>query len=716
MARSRTLVIGCAAALALLASIPAFASATQARIAQVGPAPAARPIELVLPLSANDAGLQRFASSVTTPGSLHYGDYQSIDRLARLFGASPRTRRLVASFLRRSGATHIRIDRTGLFADATVTAALARRLFETPLAQFRTALGARFVAPTERARIPASLRGLITGVVGLDTRSLAPQTRRPAPRRAAPAAARPTSASLRTGTVSPSACAAGANAGELNGNPSTAGFAPNQYLTAYGFDPLHSAGLNGQGERVALIEIDGFNYNDIKTFANCFHFDIPALNGYGVNGAGRLAPGGEATLDLEVLDAAAPDLKSIDVYEARASAAETLRAMTAPLQNRGHKPQIISASLGLCEQALTGSIGIPGIRATESALAMAAASGTTFLASSGDQGSADCSAESGAPIARLAVNYPASSPWVTGVGGTNIALNAANQITSQLVWNDTFVQPDSAGGGGISHLFDRPSFQKGTVAARSRAVPDVSMLADIIPGYAIYCTASRDCSRSHPWTTVGGTSAGTPLLAGGLALIDQALREHKRQDLGLVNPLLYKIGRSSLASAVFSDVVRYDNDIGPNDPSIRRSLRCCAARPGFDDATGWGSVNIANLAAVALNSQPPIETISIPPRQRPIRSHQLLVTVSCQLACHLGAFALVKIGDAAPFEIDSRAYVLSGPGRKTVPLKFSARRLRKLRSALAHHRRIEAEVAGVALDQHNHFLSQTSPKFVRIRH
>ena len=467
---------------------------------------------------------------------------------------------------------------------------------------------------------------------------------------------------------------------------------------------------------MALIEIDGFRYSDIKAFASCFHLDIPRVNGFGVGSVHHeLSPGGEATLDLEILDAAASDLKAIDVYESKPTASEVLRALISPLQNAGFRPQVISASLGLCESALVGALGSSGIRASESALAMATATGITFLASSGDQGSADCTGLNGRPLARLAVNYPASSWWVTGVGGTNFTLNSANQITSQLVWNDTFFQPESAGGGGASILFGRPSYQKGTVAANRRAVPDVSMLADVLPGYAIFCTPTPDCDPSRPWTSVGGTSAGTPLLAGGLALIDQELSAQKRADLGLVNPLLYQAGRSSVASSVFSDVLRFDNDIGPESPSIGHALGCCTARPGFDEASGWGSVNMTSLAVLAGKTQPSRQSLSIPGNQKPVKSHELLVTVSCALGCRAAAAALIKIGNAKPFEVDSRAVTLAAGGKKTLAIGFNSSQLGKLRTGLRQHRTIQAQVSGVQLDSHNHVEIQTPPQFLRIK-
>src|SRR5205085_7710435 len=109
---------------------------------------------------------------------------------------------------------------------------------------------------------------------------------------------------------------------------------------------------------------------------------VPPLDSFGVGISQPLAPGPEATLDVEVLDAAAPALRSIDVYETHANATNILRSLTAPLQNRGHKPQIISVSLGQCEPLVGLAVGSAGIGASEAALSMAAASGVSFLAAS----------------------------------------------------------------------------------------------------------------------------------------------------------------------------------------------------------------------------------------------------------------------------------------------------------------------------------------------
>src|SRR4030088_2756885 len=173
MGGRRMWALGAACALSLVAASPALAASPTAQTTRVGPAPASQSLQLMLPLTADLAGLRREALAVTTPGSLAYGAYQPFAQLARRYGAAPSTRARVLSYLRRAGASQVRIDATGLFAEARMKAGLAARLFETPLAQFRTAHGARFLAPAgcaARARIPAALRGLVTGVAGLDNR------------------------------------------------------------------------------------------------------------------------------------------------------------------------------------------------------------------------------------------------------------------------------------------------------------------------------------------------------------------------------------------------------------------------------------------------------------------------------------------------------------------------------------------------------------------
>jgi hypothetical protein len=235
-----------------------------------------------------------------------------------------------------------------------------------------------------------------------------------------------------------------------------------------------------------------------------------------------------------------------------------------------------------------------------------------------------------------------------------------------------------------------------------RAVPDVSMLADVDPGYAVYCSAS-DCVANHTpaWQSVGGTSAAAPLLAGGLALVDQWLRMHERQDLGFLNPLLYRVGRSaSLAPKVLGDVVRYDNDVGPFIPGDHMPLGCCQARSGFDEASGWGSVNMAGLAGVALAAEPRVASVSLslPAHQHPVRRGAILATVGCSRACRMGGFAEVTIGHSFPFAVFSRVYRLGSAGKRTIAMTFSPGQRGRLRAALSRGQPIAAQVFGATVN------------------
>ncbi len=687
----------------------------------LGGAAANGSVALALPLKADLTGLEKFAAIVSNPKSPRYGQYDSIPNLAKRFGAPAAERARVLDYLTRAGATGVKVDVTGLFADATMKVGQAGRLFGTTLGNFRTAAagprGATFMAPETGVRIPAALHSDVTGVVGLDTQPLFGSSTPAASSNEAFAhkAAAPGNESTadesgylqRTGTAA--GCAEAV---------SQSGFTPNQYLTAYNYLPLQASGLEGQGERVALIEIDGFRYSDLRNFSKCFGLATPAINGFGVGLKKPLAPGGESTLDLEVLDAAAPKLKAVDVYESRPSAVDVLHSLTAPLSNAGSKPDVISASLGSCEEATHLTIGDSGLRHVEGALALAAASGISVLASSGDDGSSACLTPDGRPLPGLAVSYPASSPFVTGVGGTNFALDANNHIVSEEVWNDSPLV-NASGGGGFSDLFKRPSYQNGFVLAAHRGVPDVSMLADVAPGYEIYCTAKGDCigqGHNSPWTQVGGTSAAAPLLAGGLALVDQALRRGHREDIGLANPLLYTIDHSASAASVISDIVANNNDLGSS--LIGRPFGCCTAGAGFDEASGLGSINLAGLAFEAGTMVPAIVNVglSVPAQRDPVAAKHLLARVSCSGHCLMGAYTRIRIG-RSPKVITkySSVFLLKHGGHKTIKIGLDKTTVGKLHGALAHRQKVTATIFGAILDPSGNIESRTRGKDLRVR-
>jgi subtilase family serine protease len=661
-------------------AMPAVASAhgVHSGAAPAGAAPGHERLQLVLPLATDVRGLTRFADAVSTPGSPSYGDYASVRWLARHFGVRAAARSRVVSFLRDHGSSNVSVDATGQLVEARMSVATAARMFRSRLAQVGDAKASRLLVPSSPPVLPRPLRGLVTGVVGLDTTPIASD-------------APPASSGYKGPDpgATPTGCAAGISQG---------GFTPNEYLDAYQYAPLQQRGLLGQGERVALIEIDGFLRSDLQNFASCFALHAPPINQIPVGVSGTLPAGGEATLDLEVLEAAAPDLKAIDVYETGPNAADVLKALTRPLQNPGFKPQVISVSLGLCEGNTLETVGQAGIRAIEAVLKVASAAGVSVLGASGDMGSTDCS-QAGAPVPTLAVNFPSSSPWVTSVGGTNVDLNAQNQIVNQTVWNDASAVPGNAGGGGVSELFARPSWQNGVVASPWRAQPDVAMLSDVSPGYAVYCTAAADCD-GRGWLAFGGTSAATPLLAGGFALIDELLRRQGRVALGLANPLLYRLGRSPTSAAqVFYDVTSGSNDVGPFIQQGQQLLGCCTAQSGYDEASGWGGVNLDALSQAALAAQHPLATasLSVPPNQRPIPSAGLYVTVGCSAACDVAAFARLSARGMRTFTDYSFAHLVRRNNRR-LKVQFSAAQDSRLQTALGRDHQIVASIAGAIVD------------------
>jgi kumamolisin len=695
----------------------AVATGPVAGAARVGSAPGAARITVALPLRADLAGLRAFATEVTTPGSPLYDHYQPIPALVRRFGASAGERALVTRWLHRAGATAVGVDGTGLFARATLTAARAQRLFGTRLDEFRAAGTGVFMAPIARPSVPRGLRGAVTGVVGLDTEPLvqapqaavAPDVVPWALRRPLTVASPASGYTPRSGT--PSGCAAATTAANQ------VGFTPNQYLTAYGYTQIQQTGLEGQGERVALIEIDSFKPGDLRAFAQCFGLATPPVKAFLVDLKHHLPAGSESTLDLEVLDAAAPDLKQVDVYESGASAPDVLSSLTAPLTNHGYKPDVISASLGACESVTAQALGRGGIRTVEGTLELASASGISVLASSGDQGSSACLAPDGSPAPALAVSFPASSPWVTAVGGTNVMLNAANQIVSQDVWNDAPGFP-LGGGGGASTLFNRPSYQLNAYGGGRRGVPDVAMLADIRPGYEIYCSVKHECvdnAMPGPWTQVGGTSAAAPLLAGGVALVDQSLRQAGRQDVGLVNPLLYQLAQTA-GQTVTSPVAIGDNDLFAT--ATNPGVGCCSAGPGYNLAAGLGSVNIASLAAAVPALVPPLVTVglTLPSQRRPVAAEHLLARVSCSGVCFFGAYGVVSIGRTRhPISVFSSIHSLRRPGAATIRIPFTHADLIALRAALKARRSVRATIYGVLLDPDGNIDRTTRGRRLRIR-
>jgi subtilase family serine protease len=579
----------------------AIAGVAPSASAASGPA-APRGYVQALFLLHHPAGLSRFVRSVSDPESPQYRHYATVEGLVKRFGASALDRRTTLSWLTAHGIRG-RVGPTGAYLTVRMPGKLAGRV----LPRRAPAGGSATDVATFSRRIPPALRGHVDSIGILGSRPGAFGHAASV----APASIDGAAASGGSSLLPHSGTAAGCPSGRAAGAPSPlSAFTPNQYLTAYGHEAMHRRGLRGSGLSAAVVEIDGFRHSDIATFGRCFGVRVPPIRVILAGPRKLLEPADETTLDLEVLSAAAPELKRIYVYEGGSSEAGIMRTVAAALGSRGHHPDAISISLGGCEPQL--NLDLAFRRALDNIFAVAAGAGISTLVAAGDQGSSACAVETPdhkkTALPLLAVSDPASSPFVTAVGGTNLELNAKNRIASQITWNDA---PDffGGGGGGISLLSPRrPWWQRLPHLheyGAGRLVPDIAGLADVLPGYAIYCTATAcaEAPQASPgWVSIGGTSAATPLMAGGVLLADQYAARHRQPPLGFLNPLLYELGAEKAGRNVLSDVTKGNNDLGvltPVEAGGGQPLGCCPATPGYDIATGWGSLKVEGLAKAA---------------------------------------------------------------------------------------------------------------------
>jgi subtilase family serine protease len=592
-----------AAGATALAAATALAGATALALgaAPATPASPAAPgsYTKALLLLDHPSGLYKFNRRVTDPGSPHYRDYRTVEDLIERFGADRRKSRRALDWLEARG-FDARLDRTRTFITADATTPRARRSL-TP-ADPTAARSAR-PGSIHRAVVPKALEGAVEAIaLGDATESVAS-----VPRAIGEPASRQTGddyTSIREHTGTSAGCEEGRNAGAA-GNP--VAFTPNQYLTAYGHAALHERGIRGQGQRIAVVEIDGFAREDVETFGRCFGIDVPPISVIPVGIDKPLAQGLETTLYLEVLSATAPGARRIDVYEGGGAPIDLARTIGASLGRPGLHPDIVSISLGICEPQLAGSMAY--WRAINNVFALSGAAGISTFVATGDTGAGGCTYTNSEGMRTAldvqAVSFPASSPFATAVGGTNLTLHPDNRIETEVTWNfgDAIAAEAGLGasGGGISILHDHhPFYQRGkrfAAAGPSRILPDVAALADGVPGYAIYCGPAH-CgggTRYPGWQAVDGTSAATPLTAGGIALANTLAKRRGKARVGFANPLIYRTG-ARRPNRHFHDVTVGDNDTGAQIEGSPGEFGCCPATRGYDLATGWGSIRFERFA------------------------------------------------------------------------------------------------------------------------
>jgi kumamolisin len=349
------------------------------------------------------------------------------------------------------------------------------------------------------------------------------------------------------------------------------GLTATDVLAFYNIKPLRDAGLDGSGQTIVLPEIDDLpNLNDLNKFA--IKFGLPPFDpvltikrdpNWGTPGK----PQGETVLDLEIIHEIAPKAKLV-VYLSASDFGHGDRAFSQMVTD--HLGSIISESLGSCE-ADTPS----GHRDTYATIQdRASALGMSHFVASGDNGAFECGQDQPA-----SGSYPATLPTVTAVGGTTVFESEEGLYYQEHAWGSPI--DESGSGGGASLFYALPSYQKNVSSASghgNRQVPDVAAVGDPMTGFHIIFNGKDG--------QAGGTSASTPLWAAVVALINQDLLRKGMKEAGFANPALYWMGDnlSKLSVKPFHDVTA-GNNLGYD------------ATPGWDFATGWGSMDAVALDA-----------------------------------------------------------------------------------------------------------------------
>jgi subtilase family serine protease len=373
-------------------------------------------------------------------------------------------------------------------------------------------------------------------------------------------------------------------------------YSPQEIQAAYGVSALLADGFDGKGETIVIVDSFGSPTiaDDLKQFAADYGLpDPPSFQVIAPLGTVPFDPTSsdmqgwafETTLDVEWAHALAPGANivlltsPVSETEGTVGMPELLQVETYALDH--HLGHVISQSWGATENTLFDDAGRQVVSQFEALYKRARAEHVTVFASAGDSGSSNAEQDGVTYYPFPTVGYPASSPYVTAVGGTSLTADTSGNYGSEVVWDD-----NGAGGGGVSQTFAEPGWQRLLPASVQRqlsghrGLPDVSYNAD--PATAILVYLGIPGVRPG-YYFIGGTSEGSPQWAGIAADFNQIAG----RPLGFLSSKLYLLGAVGALAPLSHDITVGNNGLN--------GVPGYSATPGWDLATGWGTPKLGDL-------------------------------------------------------------------------------------------------------------------------
>jgi uncharacterized repeat protein (TIGR03803 family) len=492
-------------------------------------------LAISLPLRNREA-LTNLLEQIYNPASPNYHRYLTPEQFAEQFGPTEHDYQAAIAFAKARGLTVTGLHPNRTLVDVSGTVATVERAFHLHMQVYQHPTEARtFYAPDVEPSLDLAVPTL--AINGLDDYVL--------PR---PMDFRNGSFGKAAGTTNGATPEATA---DLTGSGPRGNFIGKDFRAAY----APGVSVNGAGQTVGLLELDGYYPTDITAYEKLAALPNVPLTNVLLDGF-RGFPGSdnrEAALDIDMAICMAPGLSRVIVYEGEAS-------LPNDILNR-------MATDNLARQLSSSwSYGVQVDSTREQIFQQFAMQGQTMFQASGDLG-----AWSG-PIFP-----PSDDALLTVVGGTSLTTGAGGAWLSETTW------PES--GGGISTSYPIPVWQQGVSMSANqgsttmRNIPDVACLADEV----IWLVANNGQQG-----TVGGTSAAAPLWAGFAALANQQAAAAGRPPVGFLNPTLSLIGQGSGYGASFHDITTGNN-------TTSSSPNLFFAVPGYDLCTGWGTPTGSNL-------------------------------------------------------------------------------------------------------------------------